>query len=308
MKNQRLTAIRNSLKAGFEHYSQGEYIMARKTARPSAGATPFSNNPQGEYIMVRKTTRHNHWRKAMPVLALSLAALMPLKQAQAQMPVTDGTLIATTQMSWLTEFAKWTQQLQSWQTQLTNLTNLNFGQLLGTTQLQKIDPNSFAQKACPNTQGLTGMVTSVLGIGNLLNSDMTSNIPQSQYNICLSIEFLQADKYNLTVDRVNRLKGGINDQLNKIENLRKSMSTFSLFGGSGKGNADMNALSNEVQRTQIKMTTEDKDYQARMKADNDLISTLQSMQSTLAHIAMKGQNTLLGNIVQTTALATALSN
>jgi len=252
--------------------------------------------------MARETTRNNRWFKAVLVLTLSLAAWMPVKQAQAQMAVFDGTLNLTTITQWLKE-------LQSWATQLTQIANLpssfNFNSLLGT-QLQKVDANSFAQKACPNSQGFAASMTSALG--SLLNPDMTSNVAQSQYNVCLQIEYLQADKYNKTVDVINNVGGGIISQIQKLEAIRDALAKMSLIGGAGTGTAGHVAVDEQAQRTHLQLSAAMEKYKADIKADDSAISTLQGMQTTLGHIAMKGGNTVLGTVIQGAAFAAAFSN
>jgi len=252
--------------------------------------------------MARETTRNNRWFKAVLVLTLSLAAWMPVKQAQAQMAVFDATLNTTT-------ITQWIKELQSWMTQLSQIANLpsnfNFNSLLGN-QLQKVDANSFAQKACPNSQGFAASMTGALG--SLLNPDMTSNVAQSQYNVCLQIENLQADKYNKTVDVLNTVGSGFSSQIQKLEALREALKKMSIFGGSGSGNADQNAVTNQAQRTHLQLSAVMEKYKADIKADDSAISTLQQMQSVLGHIAMKGGNTVLGTVIQGAAFAAAFSN
>jgi hypothetical protein len=255
-------------------------------------------------------------RKLVTALTLSLAVLAPLKPVYAQWAVSEvGPFGAMSLANWVTELAKWEAQLQAWGTAVSNVMNVaNFSLSFGLTNptLGKInDPADYAKKACPDPQGFAGAVTAVLeDINSFFNSSMTANPAQSQRKLCMVISLLKVDKYNRTVDMMNRLSGpgGINDLLKKIDALRNGLTAFKLPFVSGTTHTDLASVGEQTQRSMLKMGTEMNEYKARIKATDDAINTLEQMQSTLAKIRLNGTQTELGNIIQAGAFAAAFSN
>jgi len=265
--------------------------------------------------MARKTTRYNRWRKAVPVLALSLAAWMPVKQAQAAWPVQEvGIVGQTTILSWAKEFVEWEQQLQSWKTQISgvlNLTNaLNMNGLFGLSKIDGTAQTNLINQSCPGPNLLSASgVTQA--ISSFISSDLTSDIPGNQQKICSQIVTLQIDKYNRTVDMLNR----INSFGDKIKQLQGTLNTISSLGGllgGGQSIADITNKMNQAQQNSTGLDAEMKAYQASIAVDDAGISSLQQMQSNLAKIAIKGKSQgllgdIAGTLVQAAALKTALA-
>jgi len=254
-------------------------------------------------------------RKLVPALALGLAVWAPFKPVDAITVTEVGPVGIFATASWASELVRWQQQLQAWGSAVSSIANIPFNLQFGLTNptLQKInDPSSYAQKACPDPQGFAGAVNAVLeNINSFINSDLSANPAQSQRKLCMIISLLKVDKYNRTVDMINRLSGpgGINDILKKIDDLRNGLSTLSIvIGGSGKKTADFASLSEQTQRSMLKLGTEMNDYKARVKATDDAINTLEQMQSTLAKIRLNGNQTGLGQVIQASAFAAAFSD
>lgn len=238
------------------------------------------------------------------VTALSLFCCLYAGFASAQVLVTDTISNATNTTGFakqlaqsVADYARQAEQLfQETQTALqlvSSVQGLTSNMSLFPNQMQQItDASPIIQANCAgsNSSGI---------VGNLLNqvtSLINQSVMQRQQQICVAIVQTQVDKYNLTVQMIQRL-GGYSDYFNKVEGIIKTAKTL----------GDANSANNQAKQYDSAMNTEMNDYQTQIKAKDALISSLQSMQSALAQGALRGDPSLLGNAIQAAALTAAFS-
>jgi hypothetical protein len=263
--------------------------------------------------MTRKTTRNNRWRKTLPALALGMAALIPVRQAQATLPVIDYAHIAQDFVDWLQNFMEWEQELQSWATQVSNIGASITGLGLNSSALQPLsdtDKVNLINASCPgpNLFSVSGLAQAITQV---LSPDSNANITQSQQQICQHIVQLQIDKYDRTVimlARINNYGNTLSQLQSTLNNASSSIHNIAAAaGGSGQSIADITSQMNNAQQNMTGLDAEMKAYQASISVDDAAISALQQMQSNLGKVALHGSPTPLGQLIQASAFAGALN-
>jgi prefoldin subunit 5 len=261
-------------------------------------------------------------------------------------------------INWVTELENWVQELNSWQTQISSLQNqlTNLGlNPTGLKQLTAADKTNLVNDTCPGPNPLSGVMQAITQV---LSNDANANIAQRQQAICQQIVQLQIDKYDRSVDMLNRINGGGsygsalsqiqgtlgalsaaiggsgNGQNSSIMNTLTSMgqqvsglgngqTLSSLAGsgssgtsglGSGQNIADLTSQMNTTQQNMAGLEAEMKTYLASINVDDAAISSLQTMQTNLANIALKGSHsqslisTVTGQFVKAAAFNAVLDN
>jgi len=184
-------------------------------------------------------------------------------------------------------------QLQQYQQMLSSIPNIGNNVSLAPNQLEHVtNIDALIQGKCSGTSSMGGLVSTVM---NSMSSLMDQSITQTQQVICERIVTTQIKKYNETVDMLNKLHDQYGDQFQQLD---------SLFG-SGSSMGDTERASGQAQKYSDALATEMSNWQARMKADDAVIETLQNQQSILGHVALKGSSTPLGNVIQATTFAAA---
>ena len=209
-------------------------------------------------------------------------------------PLLEGNTTAanTTQnLQWAKQIDQYIQQVQQYTSTLMTLEGLGNSITMTPTQLSKItDANSLIQQNCPGAPGITGIISSITGI------NLGDKILASQASICANITLVEVDEYNRTVDVVNQMQGyaATAQKLNQLAaayqepgNIAAAMEQSTTFNGT-------------ILKTM-------QDWQTSISADEALIKALQQQQQVLAHVALKGSNTILGNLVQAAALKAAFT-
>jgi hypothetical protein len=253
----------------------------------------------------RRLMRLNAWA------VLSLACLVYAGGVAAQVLVHDQGVITGNQEGFKSQLAKtissyekqlqqlktqvdqYTTQLQQYQQMLSTIQNIPNNLSLSTNQLTHLtDTDALIRGKCSGTSSPGGLVSSLM---NSMSSLMSQSITQTQQAICGQIVITQVKQYNDTVDMINKLHDQYGDQYQKLD---------SLFG-SDNSMADSGRASGQAQKYSDGLATEMSDWQARMKADDAVIETLQNQQSILGRVAMRGSSTVLGNVIQATTFAAA---
>lgn len=246
--------------------------------------------------------------RSMPcrLLVLGLAAgIATVGTAGAQVLVADPTSVASNEKGFAVQLAKTTEQyakqiqqyatqLQQYQQLLSSVGSLGNGLSLAPNQLQPVaDTAALIQGKCSGATGPADLVGSLM---NSMSSLLTQSIVQTQQALCAQIVTVQIDKYNRTVELLDRLHGYAS-QFQQVEDLASAISTL----------ADTGRVSTQVQKYASALDTDMGDWQARMQADDAIIATLQNQQAILSHVALRGSNTILGNVIQAAAFATAFN-
>ncbi len=240
------------------------------------------------------------------LLALGLAAGMAaVDTAYAQVIVAAPTTVAVNEQGFATQLAKtveqyakqvqqYATQLQQYQQLLSSVGNLGNGLSLTPNQLQPVtNTAALIQGKCSHADNPTVLVSSLM---NNMSSLLSQPISQTQQALCAQIVSVQIDKYNRTVELLNRLRGYAS-QFQQVESTASAISTL----------ADTGRVSTQVQKYASALNTDIGDWQAQMQADDAIVATLQNQQAILGHMALRGSNTVLGNIVQAVTFATAFN-
>lgn len=240
-------------------------------------------------------------RKSGLVIVMTVACFMFSGSALAQgVVVNDPTAIGKLISQYgkqIEQFKKQVEQyelqVQQYQQMLSSIQNISNGVSLTPNQLQHVtNTAALIRGKCSGASSPAGVVSAVM---NSMSSLMNQSITQTQQVICERIVLTQIKKYNETVDMLNKLHNQYGQQFQRLE---------SLFG-SGNSVADTGRASGQVQKYSDALATEMGNWQARMKADDAVIETLQNQQSILGRVALNGSSTPLGNVIQATTFAAA---
>ncbi len=189
-------------------------------------------------------------------------------------------------------------QIQQYQALISKIMNFSISSLFPQpgAQLSLItDVHAFIKQACPGSQDIVQTVLGALNLNNVL--DMNGNIIQQQQRICQNITLLQIDNFNMAVNAL--------DELKKYQDMLKKLDAES---NANTNPGSVQAVGTLSAQLQASLLTAMKDKEERFKANNSAIATLQSQQSILANIALKGKASTVGTIVQAGAFAAAFSN
>ncbi|MGJ7491920.1 hypothetical protein [Variovorax sp. ZT4R33] len=258
---------------------------------------PFSPDTTRKAAIKQFTT--NPLSTVVARIALSMAAVGFTVGAAAQgVLVNDKVSIAKQVAEYGEQATRWTKTLAQYKQMIATVMNLDFKSLLPTAQLQKItDTAKLIQQACPGSGSLVTDLISSIGPMDF-NS---ASIKQNQDRICQNIVQLRITSYNETVDMLGRLQqyNGLFQQIDQLRNMAS---------GSESSVGDMQANTNEAVRNTNKLQNEMSNWQARMTIYETAIKTLESQQSVLASVALKGKASLTGKAIQAATFAGAFSS
>lgn len=248
-------------------------------------------------------------RKAPLMASLTLACALMTGNAGAGIPVTDvGNMpnhIITQISSYLSqledigEYAKeaerWSEKMREFQNALAKLDSMLSGNtmLFANQNMQKRPESYGMEHACPNPKGGSGF--SLTSLFTALAPDFNKDLLTEQQRVCANIVTLQNMKYNELVDMLANAK-------KRQDEIKQVVSNSS--GG------DENTQQSAVVATQKLIATSMSELQysqSRIQAYDGMIASLSEDQKLLAKRALKGQASILGTIVSTAALKTALT-
>jgi hypothetical protein len=236
-------------------------------------------------------------RKAGLVRALCFVCLLFTGAVHAQglgVMVQDDTQIFKQISQYETQLQQFQQEVQQYEQLLMKVEGLGTNISFIPNTLQQIDEAGTSQlidQNCPGTPGIQGLITSIAS-----SISMSKPIVASQQQICASIVALQVDEFNRTVFIANQLAQS-KTTLQKLNDLANAVDTL------GKTNGANTQVSNFSTTLAQGMN----DWQTSIASDEALIKALSSQQQILSHVAMKGSNSILGNVVQVGVLAGALA-
>jgi hypothetical protein len=249
-------------------------------------------------------------------LILALAGTLFTSPANAGVPTFDGVNFGKAVEESASNIVRWAQQqadmlqqylqmveqyeqmVKQYQQMITSVTNLNFS-IRPTQTLTRIsDISDMVSQACPNFTG--DAVSMVLDFVKSSLFDSRTSLADSQQTICTQTTLLQIEKYNKTVDMLDRLK----EYTQLLQDIETSRSAN--VNGSDNSAANLQASIDEAARTANKLQKEAQDWQGQMAAADAAISTLQAQQTVFANVRLKGKNAfLLGQITQALAFKAA---
>ncbi len=255
-----------------------------------------------------KTDRKSRSNRKAPLIAsLALACAFAAGNAGAGIPVTDvGNMpnhIITQINSLLNQINTYTQKFQDYTQyareiqhmtqQLTQLDQLFNTLALSMTPIEEKTSqdlsDAIAQRCSGGSSSLISDIFSTIGL------DMNGDIIGQQKTKCKQIVNLQFMQFNEQVRMLNKLKE-TQTAIKKIES--------QMAGSSGNGQMDTNVAQTQKLMTQV---LADAQYtETVIKTYEGMIKMVEEDQRQLAKRGMKGENSVIGTIVSTAALAGAL--
>lgn len=260
---------------------------------------------------LRKTSPRVSARQANLILGLALACGLFANNANAQMAVIDPASIAqaatnfgTTVEHYGKEVAQYAKEVSAFETQYTHymqqlisLEHMDFLIPPMSNDFTEIDQTLGVDAECPSPTASSGIGSMIGGMLQMVTPDFNQPILVSQQKICQQIVMRRNDKYNLTVRELNRLKG----YQTNITSLANQLGNVGTSQGMLAGTQSNQQLNSDA------LETEAKEFEAQITADDKVIQLLQYQQTLLAKKAMRGNNTILGTVVQATTLKAAFS-
>lgn len=205
----------------------------------------------------------------------------------------DGKNFVETVAHYAKEIAQFEAVLDHYAQQLISLAGMKFTQPVMNTTLVEVPLTQGMDETCPNNTGVTGIANELL---QLVAPDFNKPIVASQLQICQQIVMRRNHQYNLTVNMLNRLQGTYSQYLQQYENLAALV---------GNSQGALAGSQSAIIRGSANLETEMKNWQAQIQTDEQIINYLQSQQAMLGKMAMRGKNTVLGNVVQAATLKLA---
>lgn len=217
----------------------------------------------------------NCLRRAGLALGLSLVAF----SACAQWAVIDEANLEANKEGFYSQLQQTIHQLETEKLQLQQLmskiTGFHFNVDIGKQSLQPVsdgDRDNLIRLNCQsNTGGIIGSAV------NALTSLVSHSIRESQQQICAQIVMAQVDKYNITVDMLNKVQG-YHTAFDQVSGIIDNIDTL----------ADSGRATTQTQTYSNALTTEMANWRAQIEADDAIIRTLEEQQSMLARAALNG--------------------
>lgn len=252
--------------------------------------------------MKDRSTSQGRFSKTM-TRGVALMLVCWAGQAVAQQIVHDpvnftGQLrqIAADAVEFGTTAKRWTQTADHYRQQVIRLQRLNFGAAQMSDSFPPRAADYGMQDECP---GEGGIKPSLDGAFKAAMPQMQGDVIEQQRSVCQRLVYARNMKYNESVHMLRTLIAR-NRQFQQLEQQRDQASSRQ---------GDLAANDNEAQRFLLRTSMELDYWQARMKAYDDYIVSLQHDQTRLANRALGGDKSKLGigSVVQAGVLAAALT-
>ncbi|MGH8232955.1 MAG: hypothetical protein ACREPU_01990 [Rhodanobacteraceae bacterium] len=208
-------------------------------------------------------------------LVVMLAGALGAGTAGAQVLVNDPLALAKLASSELTLANQYITMVDQYKQMLVQVTGLGTHFTIMPTTLDPIGDSSELIEANCGSGGGGGLLGDMMAS---LISLVSQPVSESQRKVCAQIVIAQVDKYNQTVALLGRL-GTYKSSLDQLVDM------------AGKVEATLGyASGTTTQATTYAsgMATDMNNWDARMKADDAIIKTLQDQQVLLARLALKG--------------------
>lgn len=246
-------------------------------------------------------------RKHLKAKVLLMAALLvgnPLVAHAYVMPVVDGLLNKTQFKSQWEAVIQYGKQIQGmakdaahykatydkYQQELIKLQRMVTGlSMLGERTPAKRDRQWNIERCGGRGFSLTSTLRNAL-------TDPKGDIYSQQQDICAWIQVTENDRYNLTIDMISQVK----------QETERAISQAAARRDTNNKNGTVNASDNDLLTLNTQLTAVHKNYEANLKAYESQLSTLKSVQTGLAEVALRGERGVLGTLVKTAALQGAL--
>jgi hypothetical protein len=249
------------------------------------------NHPSSRRTSSRSSLRRSH-------IALSFALVCGLFAS-----ATPAQVIISDPLGIIKQAAQLEQEVQSaantyatLQSILTTAQSLGSNISLVSTPLKKItNSGPIIDSACPGASGSGIAGEALSAIASALNANQS--IASRQQVICSTIVVYQIDEYNKTVDALNAVGQYSATTLSKLNDLANLADTLGKTSTAQAQAANMSVALSAAMNT----------WQTQISSDQAMVSALQTQQSILAKVAMNGNPTILGTVIQASALKVAFT-
>ncbi|KUO97654.1 hypothetical protein AR276_24145 [Stenotrophomonas maltophilia] len=273
----------------------------------SVNSLNFMEKNMAAIRIKKSSSATNRVRNTM--LALSLAGMMAVPVQAYTLPVVEigmnlfnGTMTEVNTLASQAEaFAEYGVQAQRFMETTQNWAQklAKFNQIIASPLM----PTGVTLKPVPAEWNVAercgaGSIMSLSGILTALDMNPGGDIAAQQRNICAAIQMLENQKYNETVEVVQKTMPDMRKVLDRIRDIRD------LFNTEG-------ALSETVTNatvSDIYMQADFATWEKKVGAYDRQIQALTRMQQMLAQRALKGTPSPVGTIIKAAALKAALSN
>jgi hypothetical protein len=188
-------------------------------------------------------------------------------------------------------------QLGVLQQQLTQMQNFTSGGMNLSTSMTPRKKDAGMETRCPDAPSSFGFDL----LSTIFKVDLDGNIPQQQQEVCARIVYAENDKFNRTVDLLQKL-----EQMGREYNIIDSGRA-----GVGESSGGLQTNTNDAIRFTAELQTEVSYWDANNKALDVYIQGLYQEQEVLAQRAMRGTNRrglhgVVGSAIQGALLEGAL--
>lgn len=281
--------------------------MSAADGLKSVNSLNFMEKNMAAIRIKKSSSATNRVRNTM--LALSLAGMMAVPVQAYTLPVVEigmnlfnGTMTEVNTLASQAEaFAEYGVQAQRFMETTQNWAQklAKFNQIIASPLM----PTGVTLKPVPAEWNVAercgaGSIMSLSGILTALDMNPGGDIAAQQRNICAAIQMLENQKYNETVEVVQKTMPDMRKVLDRIRDIRD------LFNTEG-------ALSETVTNatvSDIYMQADFATWEKKVGAYDRQIQALTRMQQMLAQRALKGTPSPVGTIIKAAALKAALSN
>lgn len=259
-------------------------------------------------IRIKKSSgATNRVRNTM--LALSLAGMMAVPVQAYTLPVVEigmnlfnGTMTEVNTLAsqaeafaeYGTQAQRFIETTQNWAQKLARFNQIIASPLMPTGVTLKPVPAEWnVAERCG-----AGSIMSLSGILTALDMNPGGDIAAQQRNICAAIQMLENQKYNETVEVVQKTMPDMRKVLDRIKDIRDLFNTEGAMSETAT-----NAAVSDIY-TQADFAT----WEKKVGAYDRQIQALTRMQQMLTQRALKGTPSPVGTIIKAAALKAALSN
>jgi phage gp36-like protein len=219
--------------------------------------------------------------------------------AHAQVAVVDSTSINSNLESFAKQLAQTVEQykveFETLQNMLVTAQSLGTSPSIFTSQLPMIESATELIRAkCPGASGISALTDAM----NTITSSLSprQSIVSAQQQICAQIVLLRIKQYNATATVYNKMPQ-YSTALARLNELTNGINSL----------GDSSAATTAAQGYQSLLSTDVRQWQTEISADDAMIQSLLQQQSILANVALRGGNTILGNVVQASTLEAVFS-
>lgn len=194
------------------------------------------------------------------------------------------------ELEYLEQARRWYQTYQHYQQQLIRIQGMvnSFARPRGQA-LTPVDADHMVDARCGGTFSLSNVLQAVVPV-------RTGNYVEQQRHICQQIQLTKNRQFNETVEFLTRT----------VPQMERDMSTLTDRRNGSNTEGNVNASIADAARVNAQLNVVLEGFKSQMQGYDNHLAVLNSAQTQLAEMALKGQRHPLGTLVKTGALKAAL--